>query len=172
MGSILHHVTGNATDPVEDVAVIAHVCNNIGAWGAGFVVALSAADRTPELRYRNWNKTKQDPQAGTFELGAVQFVPYRRPGLYVANMIAQQGVRHANGRPPIRYNALETCLAAVAEFAAIHDATLVGPRFGSGLAGGRWQQIENMAVNAATKAGIHVVIYTPERKPHQTNPNL
>jgi hypothetical protein len=49
MGSIQHHVTGDATDPVEDVAVITHACNYIGARGAGFVVALSAEDRTPEL---------------------------------------------------------------------------------------------------------------------------
>ena len=49
MGSILHHVTGDATDRVEEVAVITHACNSIGARGAGFVVALSAADRTPEL---------------------------------------------------------------------------------------------------------------------------
>ena len=161
MGSTLRYVSGDATDPVEVVAVIAHVCNDIGAWGAGFVVALSATDRAPELRYRSWYKATLDPEAGFFQLGAVQFVPFRRRGLFVANMVAQHGVRRAGGRPPIRYDALELCLATVAMFAGEHGATVVGPRFGAGLAGGRWTQIEELILSSSTTAGVDVVIYDP-----------
>jgi hypothetical protein len=38
---IAYHV-GDATMPVGDgPKILVHICNNIGAWGRGFVVALS-----------------------------------------------------------------------------------------------------------------------------------
>jgi O-acetyl-ADP-ribose deacetylase (regulator of RNase III) len=40
--SEIFYMTGDATAPVgEGQKLIVHVCNDIGAWGAGFVLALS-----------------------------------------------------------------------------------------------------------------------------------
>src|SRR5690606_12743464 len=39
---------------------IPHVCNDIGAWGSGFVVALSKFSRAPEEKYRKWHTTGYD----------------------------------------------------------------------------------------------------------------
>jgi hypothetical protein len=45
--------TGDATDPVgEGARIICHVCNDIGGWGRGFVVALSKRWPEPEAQ---WN---------------------------------------------------------------------------------------------------------------------
>lgn len=38
----IHYVTGDATEPIgEGEKIIAHICNDQGGWGAGFVLALS-----------------------------------------------------------------------------------------------------------------------------------
>lgn len=38
----IHYITGDATIPIgEGKKIIAHVCNDIGAWGKGFVLPLA-----------------------------------------------------------------------------------------------------------------------------------
>ena len=38
----IQFITGDATAPIgKGNRIIAHVCNDIGAWGAGFVLAIS-----------------------------------------------------------------------------------------------------------------------------------
>src|SRR5581483_10132905 len=105
----LNYVQGDATEPVSDGAkIIAHICNDQGAWGAGFVLALSKRWPQPEVAYRKW-------PART--LGEVQFVDTDQPGLIVANMIAQHSTYFLGNRPPIRYVALANCLRKVGELA-------------------------------------------------------
>jgi hypothetical protein len=46
---------GDATKPEgAGVKIIAHVCNDIGAWGRGFVLALSKLSPAPERAFREW----------------------------------------------------------------------------------------------------------------------
>ncbi len=50
---MINYVKGDATSPIGDgVKLIVHVCNDIGAWGAGFVLALSKKWITPEKQYK------------------------------------------------------------------------------------------------------------------------
>ena len=133
---MIHYVTGDATRPRGDgKKIICHICNNIGAWGAGFVLALSARWKEPEEDYRALTKR---------HLGDVQIVVIEtEPDILVANMIAQEGVYpDAAGRPPIRYGALRVALSTVNDLAYHIGATLHMPRIGCGLAGGRWEDIE------------------------------
>lgn len=52
----IQYLIGDATDPRGDgQKIIAHVCNDIGAWGSGFVVALSQRWAAPERSYRGWH---------------------------------------------------------------------------------------------------------------------
>ncbi len=47
------YTTGDATAPKGDgPKIIPHVCNDIGGWGSGFVLALSARWAAPEAAYR------------------------------------------------------------------------------------------------------------------------
>jgi O-acetyl-ADP-ribose deacetylase (regulator of RNase III) len=51
----LRITVGDATAPEGDGAkIIAHVCNDIGAWGKGFVLALSRHWSAPEEAFRKW----------------------------------------------------------------------------------------------------------------------
>src|SRR5262245_2849542 len=133
------YLKGDATSPqAAGVKMICHVCNDLGGWGKGFVVAVSKRWKEPEADYRAWHKSGR---AGGFELGAVQFVQVE-PYIWVANMIGQRGMKAGSGGPPIRYDAVGSCLAKVAEKARELGASVHMPRIGCGLAGGKWSEIE------------------------------
>lgn len=52
---MINYIVGDATDPkVEGNKIIAHVCNDIGAWGRGFVLTLSRKFPEAERSYRRW----------------------------------------------------------------------------------------------------------------------
>jgi len=94
---------GDATAPLGDgPKVIVHVCNDIGGWGKGFVMAISKRWSKPEQSYREWHKHGTDVP---FALGQVQFVEVE-PSLWVANVIGQHGMHPVGGVPPIRYEAV------------------------------------------------------------------
>lgn len=130
------YAIGDATQPATQPAVIAHVVNDVGGWGAGFSGAVSKRWPEVEPKYRRWYRTGRPP----FALGRVQILDVES-GLWVANMIAQQGIGWHDGEPPIRYGALVNCLRAVAFFAQNQHASIHMPRIGCGLAGGRWEQV-------------------------------
>jgi len=153
--STLNYVVGDATQPVGDgEKVIVHCCNDEGRWGAGFVLAVSYRWRSPEKEYRLWHKGNVD-----FVLGAVQFV-WVQPGITVANLIGQRGVRIGpGGEPPVRYDAIEAGLQIVAEWAKNSDATVHMPRIGCGLAGGRWDKIEPIIKKRLVDSDVPVTVY-------------
>lgn len=131
------YLTGDATEPVKTPALIMHVCNDVGGWGRGFVLALSKKWKNPERAYRTAYGIDG------LDLGEVQFVPVA-DGITVANMIAQHDiVRDSGGNPPIRYWALAQCLITVGEWCEMNDThSIHAPRIGCGLAGGDWSVVE------------------------------
>lgn len=153
----IDYVTGDATRPAGDEPrIIAHVCNDIGGWGAGFVLALTRRWREPEAAYRRWYA---DRDSNDFALGAAQLVEVE-PRLWVANMIGQRGVRRGSGgSPPVRYDAIESALEAVGDHALEKGASVHLPRIGCGLAGGEWSQIEPLIERTLTDRGVRTVVY-------------
>ncbi|MFI6034601.1 macro domain-containing protein [Streptomyces sp. NPDC051315] len=150
------YVRGDATVPsVKGVKVIAHVCNDIGGWGKGFVVALSRRWPEPEAAYRAWHRNRA---ANDFGLGAVQCVQVE-PYVWVANMVGQRGTRTGSKGVPVRYEAIDTALARLAGKAAELDASVHMPRIGCGLAGGKWSRIEPLITERLVKRGITVTVY-------------
>jgi O-acetyl-ADP-ribose deacetylase (regulator of RNase III) len=146
----INYVIGDATQPQGDgKKIICHICNDIGAWGAGFVLALSARWEEPEDAYRNMPENER-------MLGKVMLVPVEND-IVVANMIAQHGVGYSpDGQPPIRYAAVRAALAAVNKLAFQIGATLHMPRIGCGLAGGQWKDIESIIKDVAS---VDVYVY-------------
>ena len=143
-------VVGDATRPEGDgPKVLAHVCNDLGLWGAGFVKAVSARWPEPERDYLRTFK------AGGLALGRVRFVGVGG-GLTVANMVAMRGVRRGN-KVPIRYDALREALAQVGGFARERAASVHMPRIGCGLGGGRWSDVEPLVLAALN--GLSVTVY-------------
>ena len=154
--STISYLKGDATSPVGGGnRIICHVCNDIGGWGRGFVVALSKRWGAPEARYREWYKLGEH---GGFALGEVQLVDVE-PTLSIANMIAQHGIKTARGVPPIRYEALDACLASLTRHASSRNASVHMPRIGCGLAGGTWPDVEALIVKTLCAGGISVSVY-------------
>lgn len=157
---MIHYIEGDATAPItEGPAIIAHLCNDIGAWGKGFVLALSKKWEAPEAAYRNWHSSGDG-----FRLGEVQFVQVDS-SLYVANMIGQKGIRRGKNQTPIRYEAVESCLMQVATKARELKAAVHMPRIGCGLAGGKWEEIEPIIQRCLVGEGICVHVYDT-KSPH------
>ncbi|MGA2555668.1 MAG: macro domain-containing protein [Verrucomicrobiota bacterium] len=144
-------MTGDATAPVgPGNRIIAHICNDIGAWGAGFVLALSRRWPQPRAQYL------KDKAAQTLQLGAVNLIQVEKT-IWVANMVAQRDLCTRDGVPPIRYDALRQCLEQLGLRALPLNATIHMPRIGCGLAGGKWERIEPLL--SETLPGILVFVY-------------
>jgi len=150
------YMVGDATKPEgAGSKIIAHICNDIGAWGRGFVLALSKLSPAPERGFREWY---QGRERNDFALGAVQFVSVS-PDIEVANMIGQHGIRNSQGVPPIRYDAVETALKTVGGKAQTENATVHLPRIGCGLAGGKWSEIEPLIERQICALDVPVFVY-------------
>ncbi len=164
MAAKLTYLVGNALDSVEVKGnkLLVHCCNDMGRWGSGFVVPLAKKWKDTEAEYRRWFKDDND----SFKLGQIQIVPVEKD-IKVVNMIGQRStgidqIQVGNDLvefPPVRYEAIEECLLRVANEALNTGATVVGPRFGAGLAGGDWLKIEAILKRVLIKRGIPVVIY-------------
>lgn len=154
----IKYLHGDATAPTtEGNKIIAHVCNDMGKWGKGFVLALSKRNREPQRAFFEWYKNRQD---NDFGLGAVQFVRIA-PDTWVANIIGQHRVRVKgdDGVPPIRYEAVRQGLACVAQKAQELNASVHMPRIGCGLAGGTWEKIEPLILQELCASEVAVYVY-------------
>ena len=157
MGKI-KYVTGDATSPVGDgKKLIIHVCNIVGAWGAGFVLALSRKWKQPEKAYLAMK---------IYILGEYGLVRVEED-ITICNLIGQESTRGRNrtaALPPVRYVAIEKALKTVAHDYALAkeanlDFSIHMPRIGSGLAGGNWKVIETIIEETLCKAGVSVTVY-------------
>src|SRR5438874_13162897 len=82
----IQFLKGDATSPqASGNKLVTHICNDLGKWGKGFVMALSARWPEPERAYREWHR---DRSQNDFGLGAVKLVQVE-PYIWVAHMVAQ-----------------------------------------------------------------------------------
>ena len=170
-------IKGDATNPNDNgTKIIVHICNDVGGWGKGFVMAISKKWKQPEIEYRNWFKNnKLEPtdkveferlesrdkysNEKKFELGNVQFVK-ATDDIWVANMIAQRDIKpDKDGLPPIRYSFVSECLERVRHFAKRQNASVHMPRIGCGLAGGQWTEIEEIVNSELIAHEIATTVY-------------
>ena len=136
----------------ESRIIVPHVCNDIGAWGAGFVVPLGKFYPKSKEEYMSWTMDRV--------LGRCQrvFIDSR---LVIINMIGQHKCGYdKNGRPPIRYAALAECLRFVGDMAVAWGSEIHAPAFGSDLAGGDWNFIEELIKECWCDLDLPVTIYS------------
>jgi hypothetical protein len=134
---------GDASRPLvkEGTVVIAHVCNNRGGWGRGFVVSLSREYPEAERAYRSMNSRQR--LLGTIQLAVVE---KEDPRVVVANMIAQDGYRSPQNPRPLNLPALNQCLNSMASWLSRQPTPLLiqMPLLGGGLGGygaeGDWDE--------------------------------
>ena len=152
----INYVIGDATKPqCAGPKIIAHCCNDMGVWGAGFVLALSRRWKQPEAEYRAWARRLDDQP---LPLGEVQFVEVE-PDIMVANIIGQHDTQFSCGVPPVRYFAITQGMIRIAEYALQRDASVHMPRLGCGLAGGTWGVVENIIRGTLSTADIPATVY-------------
>lgn len=146
-------IIGDATAPVGDgERVIAHVCNNVGAWGAGFVLALE----------RRWPGLGAKYRAASLKLGDVQ-IHRVEPGVSVANMIAMHGLASRTNPVPLGYGELRACLVKLRGL--VPGASVHMPKIGAGLAGGDWARISALIDEELVAHGVEVTVYELPARP-------
>jgi len=126
--SHIRYLVGDAIRPIRTGnKIVAHICNDIGVWRTGFTLAVSSRRPAAREAYMVQKKTG-------LVLGSVDIVEVEDTS-WVANMIAQHGIRQSGGNRPILYEALIHCLEAVAVHARELRATVHMLRIRCGLAG-------------------------------------
>lgn len=165
---MIRYVVGDATEPQgPGPHIIAHIVNDVGAWGAGFTRALSRKWPSVERTYRRWASKGLSEQINPeeFRLGEIHICWANRGDdnwIAVAHMLAQHGVGTDQRR--VDYEALAICLASLRKRAIEKQARLALPRIGCGLAGGDWSVIGPMIERRLD--GIDVTVYDlPGAKP-------
>ncbi len=162
------YLKGDATRPTTfGPKIIAHIVNDRGGWGRGFVMALSQRWYEPERSYRNWYRYRS---RNNFRLGEIQLVEIEAD-LWVCNMLAQKGYgagnrgQHQTSEPntetPLQYDELASCLNRLALQARRLGASVHMPRIGTGLAGGRWERVGPLVEAASALADVAVFVYDP-----------
>jgi O-acetyl-ADP-ribose deacetylase (regulator of RNase III) len=155
----IRYLTGDALTPEgSGPKLLVHVCNDIGAWGRGFVLPL--AERFPETkrRYLSWAAGNEAPP---FALGQVQFVPVL-PELTVANLIGQHDIARKGqvvDQPPVRYEAIREGLIRVRAQAQQFGVSVHMPHIGAGLAGGDWATTEEIITEELVNHRLNVTVY-------------
>ena len=134
----IQYMEGDATIPHTRPVIIAHICNNLGLWGAGFVVALGKRYPKAKAEYLDWHR-----QRGSLSLTDIQLVQVEKQ-VWVANMIAQNGVWTCKNPRPLCYESLELCLMRLRMIAFEHNAAIQMPKIGTGLGRGDWKIIQGL----------------------------
>lgn len=131
---------------------LCHIVNDVGKWGAGFVLALSRRWPFVASTYRRYWRQ--------YRLGDMQRVSVGGR-VTVVNVFGQRGVRSPAGAAPIRYGAVRKALRNLGEMIQKRGstATVHMPRMSCGLAGGGWAMVEVIVREELVGRGIRVYVY-------------
>jgi hypothetical protein len=151
----LNYICGDLFETIEELPgervkiknetiLIPHIVNNKGGWGAGFVIPLG----------NYFPKAKEDYNKWSPKLGWV--LPSVINNVHVLHMCAQT----LGGKRPLYYNALSTCMDKVCRYANTlkKKPIILCPAFGSGLAGGDWNFIEQLIYDCWIRQNDYDVI--------------
>jgi O-acetyl-ADP-ribose deacetylase (regulator of RNase III) len=158
--SQIHYVIGDATDPLSTgPRVLAHGCNDVGAWGAGFTRALSNRWPHVENEYDRLIRALPRSERG----GKVADLVQVETTLWVAHIVTQQGLIDRHNPTPVKYDWIERGLNTLGRIAPnlapTEQVTIHMPRIGCGLGGGKWEMVEPLVQKYLCGAGLDVYVY-------------
>lgn len=157
---MISYVRGDATKPTgEGVKVIIHIVNSVGAWGAGFVLAISKRWMKPERLYKHLfsKDIGSVPRLGDVHVVQVE------PDVFVVNMVAQNGLPSRNNPKPCDLPALRNCLMTLKHRldASKTKVSIHMPAIGTGFGGRAWSEIEPI-INHTVGLRYKVTVYSQE----------
>jgi O-acetyl-ADP-ribose deacetylase (regulator of RNase III) len=140
--------------------LVAHVVNDRGGWGKGFVLAVSKHWPQAEEDYRDWAKSgRRGGESPTpFQLGEV-LISKVETNLSVAHLLAQHGYIAPDNPTPLSYEALTQCLRRLASIAAAQNASIHMPRIGAGLGGGDWPRIRQIVEQEVGHLAVYIYAF-------------
>jgi len=163
-------VRGDVTSPQltseDEIAIIPHCCNNLGAMGAA--VAKALREKWP-LVYEVYKIMEAESPKGLKNRLGENNVADVDDNIIVVNMIGQNGTVGFDNTKPVKYWALMKCMGLIRTdiMATLHmypeyntrKAVIHTPKFGSDLAGGNWYFILDLIREQWLDCGIDVVVY-------------
>lgn len=173
---MISHILGDMFDrsvtvPAKGELLIAHVCNDVGVWGAGFTGPLAKEFPLSEVLYNRWVKAKD--AITPFGLGRVQFIEtHTEVGgrVWIANMVAQAGLPSRSNPRPFDRQAFIRCLAVVEGFILAHihatprkDFSVLMPRVGTGYGGMHWDLVAPIIEETLDYPDVYVYTLPSER---------
>jgi hypothetical protein len=158
---------------------VPHVCNNIDTFGAGF--AAQVADKFPSVKadYHMLGKKFLQQNMGYCQIIKVLEDQKYRHKLYFVNMIAQNGIIGPNNPRPLNYFSLAKSMSLLSNYILNNTGFNNGqekieihcPKFGSGLAGGKWDFISNLIEDIWGKYHVTTYNYNKNNNYVKTNKN-
>lgn len=155
------------------IKLIPHCCNDANGYGSGFVAALNRQWPVCKNRYHEWYRLGIDlPTGRPFKLGQFQSVkvyekdPFSQT--FVLNMIGQHGTISPDNPKPVKYAALAECIKNIglmlrqysARHGQEHPIEVITVKFGSDLAGGDWNIIEEMVIDHWLSNEVRVTVFS------------
>ena len=164
-GDFVHFIHGDilAPRPFPPIVVCQLVNDRAIRWGGGIAKQMAKRHPNAEAEFGEWIKSVPRPA----RLGEVHYAQTAE-GTTLASLVAQEG--YGGGEVRIRYRALARCLANVAKFAFIHDASVHMPRLGTGGAGAEWEIVE--ALIRQNFEGLSKGVWVYDLPPRQTQHDL
>ena len=132
--------------------IIPHVCNNIDLFDAGFARNLAEKYPIAKENYHLLGKVFLKNNLGYCQIFKVNNNKKNKNSIYVANMIAQRGIKNGRNSRPLNYFALAKSMYGVSGFIQKYTSAtntndkveIHAPKFGSGLSGGNWNFIADL----------------------------
>lgn len=143
--------------------IIPHVCNNQDLFEAGFAKAVAEEYPQVKTNYHLLGKKFLESHPGYVQFLTVEYEPEYSHSLIIANMIAQDGVRPNRHKTRLLNYAylvksmIEVKKYTLTKFNPENRIEIHCPKFGSGIAGGNWNFIEELTKDIWNNC--RVVIY-------------
>jgi len=150
--------------------IVPHVCNNINSFGAGFAGVLAEKYPSVKENYHLIGPTVLKNSLGNIQCVDINHNNKYRHKLIFVNMIAQNGLRGQNNRRPLNYAALVQCMIKVKHHTknlkkedSSENFEIHCPKFGTGLAGGRWEFVSDLIEDIWSDQKVFVYNYGASR---------
>ena len=159
----IKYVKGDVTKPeltVGTTTIIIHCCNDKGRMSSGVAKALYEKWPIVRERYIEFGGENHEYELGSNNIVVVDDFN----SIVVVNMIGQHDTIEINGEPPIRYEAIRQCLKEIVDYSSLIGwgetaPQIIAPKFGSDLAGGKWEIIEQIIQEELIAKNIPITIY-------------